>query len=146
MTVKYKDYYEMLGVDRNTSPEKIHKQYRKLARKYHPDVNKSKGAEERFKELGEAYEVLKDDEKRKLYDRLGADWKAGQNFKPPPGWDDTNIRFEGAEGLNGFSDFFQSIFGERTVFSSLDVVTKKVLECAYCERSVGIKASPLVGV
>ena len=127
MTVKYKDYYEILGVARNASPEVIHKTYRKLARKYHPDVNKTKGAEERFKELGEAYEVLKDDKKRKLYDRLGANWKAGQEFKPPPDWGNMNGRFEGAGGFDGFeefSDFFQSIFsgfggnhgGGRTVF------------------------------
>jgi curved DNA-binding protein len=112
MTVKYKDYYEILGVARGASPEKIHKQYRKLARKYHPDVNKTKGAEDRFKELGEAYEVLKDDKKRKLYDRLGSDWKAGQEFRPPPDWDNVNIRFEGVEGFDEFSEFFQSIFGD----------------------------------
>lgn len=110
MTVKYKDYYELLGVKRNAAPEEIHKQYRKLARKFHPDVSKEPGAEERFKELGEAYEVLKDDKKRKLYDRLGADWKAGQDFRPPPEWENGNFRFEGGE--NGFSDFFQSIFGD----------------------------------
>jgi curved DNA-binding protein len=112
MTVKYKDYYEILGVARGASPEEIHKQYRKLARKYHPDVNKTKGAEDRFKELGEAYEVLKDDKKRKLYDRLGSDWKAGQEFRPPPDWDNVNIRFEGGEGFDEFSEFFQFIFGD----------------------------------
>ncbi|MBU0755563.1 MAG: DnaJ domain-containing protein [Planctomycetes bacterium] len=122
MTVKYKDYYEILGVSRKATTEEIHKQYRKLARKYHPDVNKTGGAETRFKEIGEAYEVLKDEKKRKLYDRLGSDWKAGQDFRPPPGWSNGgfgngsfgngSFRFEGADGFDGFSDFFRSIFGD----------------------------------
>ncbi len=86
MAVKFRDYYEVLGVARAASADEIKKAYRKLARKYHPDVNPGdKTAEEKFKELNEAYEVLSDPEKRKRYDQLGADWKAGADFTPPPG-------------------------------------------------------------
>jgi curved DNA-binding protein len=120
MAVKYKDYYEILGVPRKASQDDIHKAYRKLARKYHPDINKTKGAEDRFKEIGEAYEVLKDPEKRKRYDTLGSGWQAGQDFTPPPGWDfndDTGRRtrgfnFDGFEESSGFSDFFDVLFGD----------------------------------
>lgn len=118
MAVKYKDYYEILGVPRNATQKEIHAAYRKLARKYHPDVNKSPEAEEKFKEIGEAYEVLKDPEKRKKYDQLGANWKAGQDFTPPPGWD-VHFDFWSPEGSQGqaqwratdFSDFFETLFG-----------------------------------
>ncbi len=115
--MKFRDYYEVLGVDRKASAEEIQKAYRKLARKYHPDVNKTKEAEDRFKEINEANEVLSDAEKRKRYDALGANWKAGQDFQPPPEWEQqfNNVRFgfggEGAEDLNGFSDFFSALFG-----------------------------------
>ena len=120
MAVKYQDYYEVLGVSRSASQEDIQKAYRKLARKYHPDINKSKGAEERFKQVGEAYEALKDPEKRKRYDRLGADWQAGEDFTPPPGWNfktgtsagPGGIRFEDF-GESGFSDFFDVLFGDQ---------------------------------
>jgi curved DNA-binding protein len=119
MAVKFKDYYDTLGVSRTATQDEIQRAYRKLARKYHPDVNKASEAEERFKELGEAYEVLKDPEKRSKYDQLGADWKAGQEFRPPPGWDahfdfgrggggQTGFQWEGA---GGFSDFFETLFG-----------------------------------
>jgi len=85
--MRYKDYYKVMGVARNASQEDIKRSYRKLARKYHPDVSKEKDAEEKFKELQEAHEVLKDAEKRAAYDQLGADWRQGQDFRPPPGWE-----------------------------------------------------------
>jgi DnaJ-class molecular chaperone len=81
--MKYKDYYNILDINRNASKDEIKKAYRRLARKYHPDVSKDPHAEARFKELGEAYEVLKDPGKRIAYDRLGANWKTGQDFRPP---------------------------------------------------------------
>src|SRR5205085_9504204 len=92
MAVKYKDYYETLGVSRTASEEEIKKAFRKLARKYHPDVAKGKGTEEKFKEVNEAYEVLGDAAKRKKYDELGANWQAGADFRPPPGWEDFGSR------------------------------------------------------
>lgn len=115
--MKFKDYYELLGVDRKATPDEIQKAYRKLARKYHPDVNKTKEAEDRFKEINEANEVLSNPEKRKRYDALGANWKAGQDFQPPPGWDAQggSFRFNfgsgGATDFGGFSDFFEAMFG-----------------------------------
>src|SRR5436190_1555781 len=88
MAVKFKDYYEILGVSRSATDEDIKKAFRKLARKYHPDVAKDKKeAETKFKEINEAYEVLGDPEKRKKYDELGANWKSGADFRPPPGWE-----------------------------------------------------------
>src|SRR6201996_1881047 len=88
MAVQFKDYYEVLGVARTASAEEIKKSFRKLARQYHPDVAKNKKvAEEKFKEINEAYEVLSDPAKRKKYDELGANWKSGAEFRPPPGWD-----------------------------------------------------------
>ncbi len=92
MAVKFQDYYKTLGVSRKASPEEIQRAYRQLARKYHPDLNKgNKRAEKRFKALNEAHEVLKDPEKRKRYDLLGKDWKPGQSFRPPPGFDGFNF-------------------------------------------------------
>lgn len=117
--MKYKDYYQILGVDRDASQEDIKKAYRRLARKYHPDVSKETDAEERFKEVSEAYEVLNDVEKRAAYDRLGSGWQQGEQFAPPPGWQG-GFEFRAGEGLGGFgagggaagfSDFFESLFG-----------------------------------
>lgn len=110
--MKFRDYYDVLGVSRSASPEEIQKAYRKLARKYHPDINKTKEAEDRFKEINEANEVLSDPQKRKKYDTLGANWKAGQEFKPPPGWEGGAAGFDfNGGGMNGFSDFFEAFFG-----------------------------------
>jgi curved DNA-binding protein len=109
--MEFKDYYGVMGVARDATQDEIKRSYRKLARKYHPDVSKEADAEARFKELGEAYEVLKDPEKRAAYDQLGANWKAGQDFRPPPDWD-AGFEFSGGyqEG-SAFSDFFESLFG-----------------------------------
>ena len=112
--MKYQDYYQILGVARNASAEDIKKAYRRLARKYHPDVSKESRAEERFKEVAEAYEVLRDAEKRAAYDQLGGNWQAGQDFRPPPGWQSGSSRpRRPADGFGGqdFSDFFESMFG-----------------------------------
>ncbi len=112
--MEFKDYYKIMGVARDATQDEIKRTYRKLARKYHPDVSKEADAEARFKELGEAYEVLKDAEKRAAYDQLGANYKGGQDFRPPPNW---NAGFEFSGGGPGggdgadFSDFFASLFG-----------------------------------
>ncbi|HLQ76652.1 MAG TPA: DnaJ C-terminal domain-containing protein [Terriglobia bacterium] len=121
MAVKFRDYYETLGMARGAKEEEIKKAYRKLARKYHPDLNpNSKQSEEKFKEIQEAYEVLGDSEKRAKYDQLGANWKNGSEFTPPPNWegniDFSNIFGGGGQGGFGqqggsFSDFFESLFG-----------------------------------
>ena len=110
----YKDYYDILGVERTASDAEIKRAYRKLARTYHPDVNQDPGADARFKDAGEAYEVLGDPEKRAAYDHLGQDWAAGQDFRPPPDWD-PGFSFSGGGfaqgGQEGFSDFFETLFG-----------------------------------
>lgn len=108
--MEYKDYYQILGVARDVSKEDLKKAYRKLARKYHPDVSKETDAEAKFKELGEAYEVLKDPEKRAQYDQFGSNYKNGQSFTPPPGWGQQGRR-GGFDGNNNFSSFFESMFG-----------------------------------
>jgi curved DNA-binding protein len=112
--MEFKDYYQVMGVKRDATQDEIKRAYRKLARKFHPDVSKEPDAEARFKEVGEAYEVLKDPEKRSAYDRLGKDWKAGQDFRPPPDWEQ-GFEFRGGgfteADASGFSDFFESLFG-----------------------------------
>lgn len=108
--MKYKDYYQILGVARDASKEDIKKAYRRLARKYHPDVSKETGAEEKFKEINEANDVLGDPEKRAAYDQLGASYRPGQDFRPPPGWGGgMGGDFSGAD----FSDLFSQLFGGR---------------------------------
>ena len=119
MSVGYKDYYQILDIKRDASPEDIQKAYKTLARKYHPDLNQNdKNAENKFKDIGEAYEVLKDPKKRAQYDALGSSWKHGQNFSPPPGWQNystghQNINFNMGDlgDINDMSDFFRTIFG-----------------------------------
>jgi curved DNA-binding protein len=125
MPVQYRDYYEILGVPRGANEGEIKKAFRKLAREYHPDVARDKKkAEEKFKEVNEAYEVLSDPAKRKKYDELGANWKSGAEFRPPPGWEGFGggqtfrggrgggaQEFEFHFGGTGFSDFFEQLFG-----------------------------------
>ncbi len=119
MAVTFQDYYETLGVPRDASSEDIRRAYRKLARKYHPDVNKEPDAEDHFKQISEAYEVLRDDDKRARYDRLGENWKAGQDVSGAPGFEqgfgdgagfgDVRVEFGGGD----FSDLFEGLFGRR---------------------------------
>lgn len=127
--MEFKDYYKVLGVERSTSQDDIKKAYRRLARKYHPDVSKEANAEDRFKEVNEAYEVLGDVEKRKAYDQLGSNWRSGEDFRPPPDWEtwfgggapggpqaggfyDAGPQAGFSEG--DFSDFFETLFGGGT--------------------------------
>jgi curved DNA-binding protein len=123
--MEYRDYYQMLGLQRSATADEIKKAYRRLARKYHPDVSKEPNAEERFKEVQEAYEVLKDPEKRAAYDQLGSQWRQGEQFRPPPDWASgfefrgapeqgrpggTRFEFDGGDAQQ-FSEFFSSLFG-----------------------------------
>ena len=108
--MQYKDYYKIMGLSRTSTQDEVKRAYRKLARKYHPDVSKEKDAEAKFKELGEAYEVLKDPQKRAAYDKLGTNWKAGEEFRPPPNWDE-GFEFKGGGDAGAFSDFFEQLFG-----------------------------------
>ncbi|MFZ2315415.1 MAG: DnaJ C-terminal domain-containing protein [Gammaproteobacteria bacterium] len=120
--MEYKDYYKVLGLNKKATPDEIKQAYRRLARKYHPDVSKEANAEDKFKNVQEAYEVLKDPEKRTAYDELGSNWKSGQEFRPPPGWGQRqqNTQFYSDQGqgfseedLGGFSDFFSNLFGRK---------------------------------
>ena len=118
MAVGYHDYYQALGVPRDASADEIRRAYRKLAREYHPDVNKDPGAEDRFKETAEAYEVLRDKEKRERYDRLGNNWRAGQDVSGAQGFEGFGGGFPGGARVDfgdggDFSDFFESLFGAR---------------------------------
>jgi len=125
--MQYKDYYKILGVERGASEKEIKSAYRKLARKYHPDVNKEKMAAEKFKDINEAYEALSDPQKRQRYDNLGSSWQEGSQFTPPPGYE--NVNFGGGDfggfrnfrhfdnmgdmgGTGGFSDFFETMFSD----------------------------------
>ena len=140
--MEFRDYYKVLGVERTASADQIRKAYRRLAHKYHPDVSKEPNAEARFKEMQEAYEVLKDPEKRAAYDQLGGQWKAGEQFRPPPDWG-SGFEFsgdgrarpgrsrgrgagprgfgageDGGLGEQGFSEFFSSLFGGGSPFAA----------------------------
>ncbi len=159
--MKYKDYYETLGVKREATEAEIKSAYRKLARKYHPDVNKTKEAEEKFKEINEAYEVLGDKQKRQRYDSLGANWQGGADYTPPPGFE--NFNFGGGQGgayqqfnfngqdMGGFSDFFSSLFGDmmggaaaggaRGGFSGFDFGDLGAAQQGYTRRSYGSAGS-----
>src|SRR5688572_32308127 len=117
----YKDYYQIMGVARDASQDEIKRAYRRLARKFHPDVSKEANAEDKFKEVQEAYEVLKDPQRHDAYDQLGSNWRAGQEFRPPPDWGrdfefSTSSFGGGGGGDADFSDFFASLFGQRSPF------------------------------
>jgi curved DNA-binding protein len=138
--MEFRDYYKILGVERSASADQIKTAYRRLARKYHPDVSREPNAEARFKEMQEAYEVLRDPEKRAAYDQLGSEWKSGQSFRPPPDWG-SGFEFSGRPGAAGagrrhstgraagdgtvgeedFSDFFSSLFGGGSPFAGAGV-------------------------
>jgi curved DNA-binding protein len=112
--MEFKDYYDTLGVERTATADEIKRAYRRLARKYHPDVSKESDAEARFKDVQEAYQVLKDPEKRSAYDQFGEHWEAGQDFRPPPDWGRSHT-FSTTDfaGADHFSDFFETLFGGR---------------------------------
>ncbi len=122
--MEYRDYYKVMSVSRSASQDEIKRAYRRLAKQYHPDVSKAVNAEQRFKELGEAYEVLKDPKKRAAYDQLGSNWKAGEQFRPPPQWGAGDSPFgrgrpgQGQADTGAFSDFFDSLFKQQGHASS----------------------------
>lgn len=117
--MKFKDYYNILGVDKTAGKDDIRKAYRKLARKYHPDVNKSPDAEQKYKDINEAYEVLKDPDKRQKYDTLGSSWQEGDNFSPPPGYERRSANFD-ESSFGGFSEFFRTVFGGSGGFGNME--------------------------
>ena len=136
----FKDYYKILDVPKTATPDEIKKQYRRLARKYHPDVSKEAGAEEKFKAMKEAYEVLKDPDKRKAYDQMGSGYQGGDSFTPPPGWE-FHGQHQGHQSHHtqaDFSDFFESLFGQQRgdQHSKIDIT----LEDAFhgCEKQIGL--------
>ncbi|MCB1777741.1 MAG: DnaJ domain-containing protein [Candidatus Competibacteraceae bacterium] len=143
--MEYKDYYQILGVSRDASEETIRKAYRRLARKYHPDVSKEADAEEHFKEVAEAYEVLRDTEKRAAYDQLGSNWRAGQEFRPPPGWQERSSSHAPNGGFSSrdFSDFFESLFGGsmggRSGFSGMGGMGGGGFAAAGQDQTVGLE-------
>ncbi len=156
--MKFKDYYEIVGVPRSATQDELKRAYRKLARKFHPDVSKDSNAEARFKELGEAYAVLKDPEKRAAYDQMGSQWKSGQEFQPPPDWD-AGFEFSGRDFGSGsgmdHSDFFEALFGRQarggqrasTQARGEDHHAKVMIdvEDAYCgaKRSISLRVPTL---
>src|SRR5947209_2152296 len=157
MPVRYKDYYETLGVPRSASETDIKKAFRKLAREFHPDVAKNKKqAEEKFKEINEAYEVLSDPAKRKKYDQLGPNWKSGSEFRPPPGWEGFPGRgygggrgtrgqdYEFHFGGTGFSDFFEQLFGGRAARSGFGGGTRFDEEDFAAEKGRDLEGDILV--
>lgn len=152
--MKFRDYYETLGIARTATQDEVRQAYRKLARKFHPDVSQEANAETRFKELGEAYAVLKSPEKRAAYDLMGSDLKSGQDFQPPPDWD-SGFEFHGRDFGGGSAadqeDFFESLFGRRArgggnrpahgVAQDHHAKVQIDLEDAYrgCQRSVELR-------
>ena len=132
MATKYKDYYETLGVPRSATQDDIKQAYRKLARKYHPDVSKMADAETRFKEINEANEVLKDPEKRAAYDQMGSNWKAGQDFQPPPNWD-AGFEFRGGQG---------GPFGAGAARSAAPRASIRATSSSRCSAAAARRATP----
>ncbi|HOP39909.1 MAG TPA: DnaJ C-terminal domain-containing protein [Geobacteraceae bacterium] len=117
MSVTFQDYYKILGLERSATQDEIQRAYRKLARTYHPDISKEPDAEEKFKQINEAYEVLKDPESRRKYDSIGTGFQGGEEFSVPPGWENVRFYHSGGEGAD-YSDFFRAIFGDIGGFAS----------------------------